>query len=85
MLKLLVFHFLSQSETLHLVSKTTITNPYLIEMFQPSLTFVKEAHFYSNIIPALEYFQQISHVPETEKINAFIRYSGSRISLNPSN
>lgn len=74
-----------QSETLHLVSKAMITNPYLVEMFQPTITFIKEANFYSIIIPALDHFQQVSNVPETKRIDAFIRYVGSRFSLDPSN
>lgn len=73
-----------QFQTLHLVCKTTITNPYLVEMFQPDITFVKEAHFYSDIIPALEQFQEESKVPYADRIDAFIRCLGSRISLNTS-
>lgn len=53
-------------------------------MFQPALTFVKEARFYSNIIPALEQFQETSKVPETDRIDAFIQCFGARLSLNPS-
>lgn len=45
---------------------------------------MKENHFYSDIIPALKYFQQISNVAEAERIDAFILCPGSRISLNPS-
>lgn len=76
--------FALQTETLHLVSKSSVTNPYLIEVFQPAFTFVKETHFYSDIIPALEHFQRVSNVPETDRIDAFIRCLGSRISLDPS-
>lgn len=76
--------FTLQTETLHLVVKLSVTNPYLIKIFQPSVTFVKETHFYSDIIPAIKYFQQISNVAKNDLIDAFIRCPGSRISLNPS-
>lgn len=76
--------FTSQKKIVHLVAKSAVTNPYLIEIFQPSLTFVKENHFYSDIIPALEIFQQNSNVPHSQQIDAFIRCPGSRISLNSS-
>lgn len=45
--------------------------------------FMKEIHFYSDIIPAIEQFQKIVNMPEMEKIDAFVRYFGSRLSLNP--
>lgn len=66
------------------MAKTAVTNPYLVEIFQPSITFVKENHFYSDIIPALEIFQQSANVPKHERIDAFIKCPGSRISLDPS-
>ncbi|XP_055309442.1 uncharacterized protein LOC129573174 [Sitodiplosis mosellana] len=72
-----------ESEILHLVSKTAVTNPYLIEIFQPAFTFVKETHFYSDIIPAIEIFETMKNVPKTDRIDAFIPCPGSRISLNP--
>lgn len=72
-----------QAENMVLVAKTAVTNPYLVDIFQPALTFVKEAHFYSDIIPAIEEFECASNVPENEKIDAFIKCFGSRISLNP--
>lgn len=70
---------------MHLVTKTAVTNPYLVSIFQPSVTFVKEIRFYSDIIPAIEAFEQISNVMESECVDAFIRCFGSRISLNPGN
>lgn len=76
-------HYL-QSNTLHLVTKTAVTNAYLIDIFQPSLTFVKEVHFYSDIIPAIESFEEIADVPENERIDTFIQCFGSRISLETS-
>lgn len=66
------------------VSKTVVKNPYLIEIFQPELTFVKEAYFYSDIIPAIKIFERMCHVAKADRIDAFIRCPGSRISLNPS-
>lgn len=74
----------SQTKTLNLVAKTAITNPFLVSIFQPDVTFVKEAHFYSDVVPAIELFEQIRNVPENERINAFIRCIGSRLSLDPS-
>lgn len=81
MLKILL-HF--QDEVLHLVSKCAVTNPYLIEIFQPAFTFIKETHFYSDIIPAIEMFEIMRNVPTGDRIDAFIQCTGSRISLNPS-
>lgn len=69
---------------MHVVAKTAITNPYLVKLFQPSVSFVKEAHFYSDVIPAMTHFEESLNVPEEERINAFIRCLGSRLSLNPS-
>lgn len=48
-----------------------------------SIHFMKEIHFYSEIIPAIERFQEIVNMPEHEKLDAFVRYFGSRLSLNP--
>lgn len=60
-----------------------ITNPLLVEFFQAALSFAKETHFYSDIIPAIEQFEQSANVPENERIDAFIPYIGSRFSLDP--
>lgn len=73
-----------QDGILHLVCKTPVTNPFLIEMFQPALTCVKEVHFYSDIIPAIESFEQYANVPVSQRIDAFIESPGSRISLDSS-
>lgn len=67
-----------------IVCKTAVTNPILATIFKPSLSFVKETRFYSDIIPAFEHFEQISNVPKAERLNVFIRCLGSRISLDPS-
>lgn len=48
-----------------------------------SKTFMKEINFYSDIIPAIEQFQEIVKIPKSERIDAFIRYFGSRLSLQP--
>lgn len=42
-----------------------------------------EIHFYSDIVPAIEQFEQNSNVPEIERIDAFVRYFGARLSMNP--
>lgn len=75
-------YFSPQSEVLHLVCKTAVTNPYLIEIFQPTFTFVKETHFYSDIIPAIETFEILRNISKCNRIDAFIPCPGSRISLN---
>lgn len=64
--------------------KTPVTNPHLIEMFQPNITCVKENRFYSEIIPAIELFERILNSPNRSRTDAFIRCRGSRISLNSS-
>lgn len=73
-----------QTEILHLVVKTPVTHPLLVAIFKPSLSFVKEARFYSDIIPALQQFEKLADVPEEERLDVFIEYVGSRISLDPS-
>lgn len=65
--------------------KSSLTNPYLKEIFQPELTFVKENRFYSEIIPAIKRFENDLNLPREERIDAFIRCIGSRISLKPGN
>lgn len=62
-----------------------MSDPNYVDIFQPAITFVKENHFYSVIVPILKKLQDISNVPENERNNSFIRYYGSRISLNPGN
>lgn len=49
------------------------------------LQFMNELHFYSDIIQAIEQFQAIVHMPNEERIDAFARYFGSRLSLNADN
>lgn len=61
-----------------------MTNPFLAEFFEPAITFVKEVRFYSDIIPALEEFEQTANVPAEERLDSFIRCIGWRFSLNPS-
>lgn len=68
---------------MHLVIKTPITSAYLAAFFNPAVTFVKEVRFYSDIIPVLEQFEKSANVSEQEKLNAFIRCLGWRISLDP--
>lgn len=68
---------------MQIVCKTAVTNPLLATIFKPSLSFVKETRFYSDIIPAFQQFEQISNLPKAERLDVFIRCLGSRISLNP--
>lgn len=72
----------SKRKELKLVAKSAVTNPYLVEIFQPSLTFVKETQFYSKIIPALERFEDDSNITPSDRLDAFIKCIGSRISLD---
>lgn len=67
-----------------MVSKTSVIDPSYVEVFQPSITFVKETRFYSDIIPTLKHFEEISNIPHVDRIDAFFEYVGSRISLDPS-
>lgn len=73
-----------QIETLHLVSKTPVSNSYLVKLFQPAFTFVKEVRFYTDIMDAIEEFQTHFKVPDEQKMDALIRCLGSRISLDSS-
>lgn len=73
-----------QSVTFHLVTKTLITDPLWNGVLQPYLSFLKEAHFYSDVIPAIEQFERDANVPEAERVNAFIRFFGCRLSLDTS-
>lgn len=72
-----------QTETLYLVSKTSVVDPSYVQVFQPAITFVKENRFYSDIIPAIKYFEEISNVPDADRVDAFVKCFGSRISLDP--
>lgn len=67
-------------ETLELAFKTMRPDR---DIAVQSMIFMKEIHFYSDIIPAIERYQEIVKVPESERIDAFIRYFGTRLSLNP--
>lgn len=69
----------------HLVCKSFPTNPFLVKLFQPELTFAKEGRFYSDVIPAIKIFEEISSLPKEEKIDAFIPCVGSRISMRSGN
>lgn len=70
-----------QIETLHLVCKTM--NSGLVSSKQ-SIQFSNEMHFYADILPAIQQFEQSKNIPENERIDAFVRYFGSRLSLNSS-
>lgn len=64
-------------EILQFVGKTTF--PGQITPTQ-SKQFWNEMHFYSDIVPAIEQFEQSKNIPETDRVNAFAQYFGSRLS-----
>lgn len=74
----------SKVESLNLVVKLPVTNPYLVEVFKPDISFVKEVRFYTDIIPAIELIQRMANIPDDERLDAFFKCLGSRISLNSS-
>lgn len=69
---------------MELVCKTVIMSPDPVDIAKKSSQVFKEMHFYSDIIPAIEQFEQITNVPTTERIDAFVKCFGSRMSSNPS-
>lgn len=71
-----------KSEVLELVVKTPVTDEYLVTIYSPAITCVKENAFYSEFIPAMKQLQDEAKVPESEQINCFIEYVGSRLSLD---
>lgn len=80
--KLNKFFVCFQIKTLQIVLKTMRSNPVSARQSQQ---FMNELYFYSDIVQAIEQFQGLVNVPENEKIDAFVRYFGSRLSLNPHN
>ncbi|XP_031633861.1 uncharacterized protein LOC116347425 [Contarinia nasturtii] len=72
-----------ENDIYNVVIKTPVTNPILAKVFKPAVTFVKEVRFYTDIIPALEQFEEIANVPLEERLDAFIPSLGWRFSLNP--
>lgn len=46
--------------------------------------FTKETHFYTDIVPVFKHFEELENIPQIDRIDAFLRYFGSRLSLNPS-
>lgn len=80
---LYLFYFFKKREVLHMVVKAAVTNAYLVKVFQPSITFVKETQFYSNIIPAIERLEIELNINSSDRLDAFIGCIGSRISLDP--
>lgn len=68
-------------EVLELVVKTPVTDEYLVSIYLPAVSCVKENAFYSQFIPAMKQLQIEANVPETKQINGFIEYIGSRHSL----
>lgn len=45
-----------------------------------SLMFTNEIHFYTDILEALKRFEETANIPQNERIDAFARYFGSRLS-----
>lgn len=68
-----------QVETLQLVFKTMRSGAVSA---RKSVQFMNEVYFYSEIVQAIMQFQTIVNMPENEKIDAFVRYFGSRLSLD---
>ncbi|XP_031633860.1 uncharacterized protein LOC116347423 [Contarinia nasturtii] len=71
-----------ENDIYNVVMKTPVTNPILAKFFKPAVTFVNEVRFYTDIIPALEQFEEIANVPLEERLDALIPCLGSRFSLN---
>lgn len=71
-----------KTEVLELVVKSPVTNEYLKTIYLPAITCVKENAFYAELIPAMKQLQNDANVPESEQIDAFIEYIGSRLSLD---
>lgn len=69
-----------QVETLQLVFKTTLSGSISARKLKQ---FWKEVHFYLDIIPAVQQFEEVANIPETERIDAFARHFGSRLSIDP--
>lgn len=46
--------------------------------------FTKETHFYTDIVPVFKHFEELENIPQIDRIDAFLQYFGSRLSLNPS-
>lgn len=69
----------SQVETLELTFKAMRLDR---DIAPQAALFMKELNFYTEIIPAIEQFQEIVGMPENEKLDAFVRYLSARLSLN---
>ena len=65
---------------LQLAFKTMLPDKYIPTQ---SKLFTHEINFYSEIIPAMQKFQEMVKMPENEQIDVFLQYFGSRMSLNP--
>ncbi|XP_055309477.1 uncharacterized protein LOC129573196 isoform X1 [Sitodiplosis mosellana] len=52
-----------------------------ISVKNPIVSLIREIHFYSYIIPAVEQFERMSNISQADRLNAFFRYYGSRTSL----
>lgn len=70
-----------EPDVLQLVAKSPVTNKYLMTIYLPAITCVKENAFYSDFIPAMKQLQKEANVPDSKQINGFIEYVGSRRSL----
>lgn len=50
-----------------------------------SRQFSNEMHFYEDIVPTIQQFEQVANVPESDRIDAIVQQYGSRLSLDSSN
>lgn len=71
-------------KTIRLAIKFPVTNAILTEIFQPTITCVKENAFYTEIVPALFQFQREYGINDNDLIDIFIHCYGARISLESS-
>lgn len=69
-----------QVQTLQLVCKIALKD---VDVVKQSERFVKEINFYSNIVPAIKQFERNANIPKYKRIDAFVRFFGSRLSLDP--
>lgn len=81
-LRIFIFFLQAKPEVLELVVKTPVTNEYLVSIYLPAISCVKENAFYSEFIPAMKQLQNEAGVPGSKQINGFIEYVGSRLSLD---
>lgn len=65
--------------TLNTVAKTVPTNEFIVQMFQPEITFNKEIELYNTIIPTLQQFQKDHGIKDV--IDFVPKFYGGRLGL----